>query len=481
MQKGSRRAVLYKNLVHMNRYSALFFFLWALIFSCTPPADKITTSSAAKLSFSQDSILFDTIFSSLGSTTQLITIYNPNKNAVRTDIKLGGGSASSYSLIINGTPSYNLDLEIDGKDSILILITVLINPKDTNLPYLVHDSIVFSTNGNVQSVQLEAYGQDANFIKGPIPCNQLWNDPKPYVLYNTVTVAAGCTLTIPKGTKVYAHNNAMLKVYGTLLVNGVKSSPVIFRGDRLEESYASVPGQWTGILFEAGSTANLNWAVIENAVDGIEIRSGAPKTDTIPDFVIANSVIKNMSDEALKAIGANVYAYNSLFTNCANYVISADGGGNYYFYYCTIAGYSPSLFRMNPSLQISATTVTSDSSTQTGQINARLINTIVWGDGTYSNELALTPGSDFSLFADYSLIYDSSAANLNGIGNKTYGAADTLDPKFNAPYNFDFHLESGSSALGAGIPLSVNGVAITTDLDSVVRSTTKPSIGAYEK
>ena len=461
----------------------------ALLFSCTPPSEKITTSSGAKLSFSQDSILFDTIFSSLGSTTQLVTIYNPNKNAVKTDIKLGGGSSSSYTLIINGAQSINSNLEIDGGDSIFILITVLINPEDKNLPYVVHDSIVFTTNGNVQTVQLEAYGRDANFIRGPINinlsnCNVVWNDPKPYVLYNTVTVAAGCTLSIPKGAKVYAHGNALLAVNGTLLVNGTKSSPVVFNGDRLEVSYATVPGQWTGILFGNQSTGNsINWAVIENATDGIEMSPRPAKTDSISgfDLVISNSIIKNMSDQALKAVGANIYAYNSLFTNCASYIISADGGGNYYFYYCTIAGYSPSLFRNNQALQIGAYCVPSDSSVLTGSVNARLINTIVWGDGTFANELVLLKEGMFNFYAMYNLVYDSTSINLTATGDKVYGPLDTLNPQFNSPYNLDFHLGSGSDAIGAGIPLSVNGVTITTDLDSVVRSTTRPSIGAYEK
>jgi len=453
--------------------------LLALVFSCTPPADKITTSSGAKLSFSQDSILFDTIFSELGSTTQLVTIYNPNKNAVRTDIKLGGGSASSYTLIINGTQSINSNLEIEGKDSIFILITVLINPKDSALPYLVHDSIVFTTNGNVQTVQLEAYGRDANFIKGPISiCNAVWNDPKPYVLYNTVTVAAGCTLTIPKTAQIYAHNNATLAVNGTLLVNGTKSHPVVFTGDRLEASYATVPGQWTGILFGVQSIGNvLNWTVIENAVDGIEISPRPVKSDTVPDFIISNSIVKNMSDQAVKAVGANVYAYNSLFTNCANYIISADGGGNYYFYYCTIAGFSPTQFRLEPSFQLSNTTVSSDSSTQSGGINARLMNTIIWGDGSYQNELILNPdGINVLNFSAYNNFLYTSTASIAGSGNKL-----NVDPLFKNPYALDFHLDSNSSAVGAGIPLSVNNVTITTDLDSVVRSAAKPSIGAYEK
>ena len=460
----------------MNQKLVFIFLLTAALFSCTPKYEKITTSSAAKLNFSQDSILFDTIFSTIGSTTQLVTVYNQNGNAVNTSIKLGGGATSSYTLIINGQKGYNTELEIQGKDSILILITVLINPEDKNLPYLVHDSIVFTTNGNVQNIQLEAYGQDANFIKGPIACNAVWNDPKPYVLYNTVTVSPGCTLTIAEGAKVYAHNNALLTINGTLLVQGVKSKPVTFAGDRLEASYSAVPGQWTGILFGSQSTGNsINWAVIKNATDGLQL---APhkNTDTIPDLVISNSTIENMSDECIKAISANVYAYNTLFTNSASYLVSADGGGHYYFTYCTFAGFSPSLFRMQPALQFSNACVASDSSNVSGAINARLINTIVWGDGSYQNELVLNKDGvnafNFSAFNSILYLSDSSTDNYGGTGNK-FG-----NPEFKNPYSPDFRVDSATSpALNAGIPVT----GITTDLDSLVRSTSTPTIGAYER
>src|SRR6185437_2708900 len=135
-----------------------------------------------------------------------------------------------------------------------------------------------------------------------------------------------CTLTISKGTKVYGHNKALLVVNGTLIVQGVKSHPVVFAGDRLESYYNNVPGQWTGIIFGKQSASNtINWAIIKNAIDGIQID---PHTisDTIPHLLISNSTIENMQDEAVKAVSANLYAYNCLLTNTASYIFSGDGG-----------------------------------------------------------------------------------------------------------------------------------------------------------
>lgn len=50
------------------------------------------------------------------------------------------------------------------------------------------------------------------------------------------------------------------------------------------------------------------------------------------------------------------------------------------------------------------------------------------------------------------------------------------DPQFVDPANGDFRLKPGSPAIGAGIPIA----DITTDADGKPRSSTRPTIGAYE-
>jgi hypothetical protein len=227
-----------------------------IFYSCKKPDEKITSSHDAKLEFAADTVLFDTIFSTIGSTTQAFFVFNRNKNAVIiSSIQVGGMASSNYTVIIDGEQSYfKSNVEIKGHDSLLVLVKVQINPQNQNLPYLVADSIMFTTNGNLQQVQLLAYGQDANFINNAtLPCNTTWNSPKPYVLYNTVIVPAGCSLTISKGTKIYAHKNSSLDIQGTLLVQGAGDSVVKFYGDNLTNQYANLPGQWKGIVIESGS------------------------------------------------------------------------------------------------------------------------------------------------------------------------------------------------------------------------------------
>ena len=170
----------------MKNYSYIFSLLLLIsFFSCKRTSEKITTNPDAKLSFSQTAITFDTIFTSIGTITQRLWVYNNNSHALSiSSIRLGKLSASSYSFIINGQEGYEFsNYEIFGKDSLLVLITVFINPQNKSLPYLVEDSLEFTSNGNVQDVDLTAYGQDANFLTNTtVPCNAAWTNIKPYVI-----------------------------------------------------------------------------------------------------------------------------------------------------------------------------------------------------------------------------------------------------------------------------------------------------------
>ena len=65
--------------------------------------DKLITDSGAKISFSNDTLTFDTVFVNLGSTTQFFTIRNQNKQPINiSKIKLAGGDGSNFRINVNG-------------------------------------------------------------------------------------------------------------------------------------------------------------------------------------------------------------------------------------------------------------------------------------------------------------------------------------------------------------------------------------------
>jgi hypothetical protein len=138
-----------------------------LCWFCTPEEEMITSSGNIHLTFSEDTVSFDTIFTTRGSTTQWLTVRNPNRNAVEvTSIALAGGDSSPYKVYVNGKSGTDFTNQLLlGKDSMLVLVEVTIDPADQNLPFLVKDSLVFNTNGNAQDVKLNAWGQDAHFLQ----------------------------------------------------------------------------------------------------------------------------------------------------------------------------------------------------------------------------------------------------------------------------------------------------------------------------
>lgn len=120
---------------------------------------RITTDPSARLEFSRDTVFFDTVFTTIGSTTQLVRVYNRNAETVVIDeIALEGGSQSNYRINADGYPGPGVDnISLRGGDSLWLFVEVTIDPSDQNLPFIVEDRVRFSSNGNDQGVELVAW------------------------------------------------------------------------------------------------------------------------------------------------------------------------------------------------------------------------------------------------------------------------------------------------------------------------------------
>ena len=205
----------------MKKWCLGFIVLFAFISffnSGCKKEDLISKDPSARLFFSDDTVIFDTVFTQMGSTTKTLKIYNTlNRKLIVSSIRLAGGNSSAYRLNIDGLKANSAsDIEIGPGDSLYIFVAVTINPNNSNSPLIVADSLLFSTNGNSQKVDLVAWGQDANYIR---PTNSIGalkysilananenvslNSSKPYVVYGYAVVDSAGSLTIPEGTKMY--------------------------------------------------------------------------------------------------------------------------------------------------------------------------------------------------------------------------------------------------------------------------------------
>jgi hypothetical protein len=216
------------------------------IFSCRKQ-DEISTNHGLKLSFSADSVVFDTVFSSLGSATRQLMIYNNNNERLNiSSIRLGNASSSPFRINVDGKPGTQLyDIEIPGNDSLFVFLRVTIDPADQQNPFIIEDDLVIETNGNSQQVKLIAWGQDAVYIvadqqiAGFPPFKvvadsletTIWTAEKPYVVYGYALIDSYGTLQIEAGTQVHFHDKSGLWSFseGQLIVNGTAESPVLFR------------------------------------------------------------------------------------------------------------------------------------------------------------------------------------------------------------------------------------------------------------
>ena len=467
-------------------FGILVFLTGMILLACEPEQEKFTFDPSASLRFSSDSVTFDTVFTSIGSITKRLKVYNDSKNAVNiSSVFLKEGNFSPFDIVVNGvSANAHEDIRLLGNDSLLILVDVLIDPKNEDLPFLVTDAIEFSTNGNLQTVPLVAYGQDAVFLNGEVlDCNTIWTASRPYVIYNSVLVDSLCKLTIEPGAKIYSHNASFIFVQGTIEAAGTPESPIIFSNDRFEENFINAPGQWGGIIMLEGSKDHIiDHARIRNAQVGIYL--GTPDEDATPDLVLSNSIIENIGGgEALPAgdfqvlpgfgviaFNSDLYAYNVLINNCEIQTIGNYAGGNYRYEHCTLANFSFNFFRQSPSVLFADNLILDDNSLLEFPLNVLLLNSIIWGNLSDELTISITNQDAAQIDIRDNLIRTLEYRDLLGDANLI-----NTDPFFVDPRVYNYQLDDGSPAIDQGADIGIPADLIGTPRDA------EPDLGAYEK
>ncbi len=381
----------------MSKNNTTFFYFLVIVASLLLTTtfsscrkEKFFDDSSAKVNFSKDTLIFDTVFVTIGSTYERFTVSNPyNQTVVLSEIRLGGGTSSSFRMNVDGVPGVLIkDMEIPAKDSIYVFVEVTIDPTSGTNPFVIEDYISFRVNGNEQRVQLAAWGQDAYFHYNTEVSGEIWSNDKPHVLYGITAVGfpgidSLKTLTINAGTQIYAHQDAVLYVYKSkLIINGTESNRVVFQGDRREAAFANEPGQWFGIRFAIAQNSVINYAIIKNATAGIYADT-AFAGDSITLYGVESF---NNSFASLFAQGARINAVNCKFNRAGNNAVALRLGGNYYFNHCTINNFWTASTRTTPALVLNNYYV-ANSTTYVRPINASINNCIIYGD--IDNEIVL--------------------------------------------------------------------------------------------
>ncbi len=174
---------------------------------------------------------------------------------------------------------------------------------------------------------------------GPVQQGQAWvsrpgSRDGVYYVSSDLTVNSGVTLTIEAGTVVRIApdhdrkgddlDRVEITVNGTLNINGTVDQPVRF------ESFtdgAPATNDWVGIKFAAGSSGNIQHAIIKNAVKGIENRTSLTQlancTFTGCETAIeshatltADGLLVLNNDPSSTAPAVDVHSGTTTFTRC---------------------------------------------------------------------------------------------------------------------------------------------------------------------
>ena len=118
-----------------NRF--LYIFVLTIIgfsvFFAACNNDEPITDAGASLEFSLDTLAFDTVFTSVGSTTKRFKIYNRNEQPiVISNIQLENTSGM-FRINVDGTAgNTHSNIEIPAEDSIYVFVEVTVDPDNSN-------------------------------------------------------------------------------------------------------------------------------------------------------------------------------------------------------------------------------------------------------------------------------------------------------------------------------------------------------------
>lgn len=454
--------------------------------------DVYSSDPKNKLAFSTDTMAFDTVFSTIGSATSKIMIYNRNNvNLKISQLVVAGGKNSSFKINVDGNLNVDnqfKDIELRAHDSLYIFVSVTVNPTNSDSPLFIRDSLTLLTNGVKQQIQLQAFGQDVTILRNKYILNDTTlTSGKPYLIYGYLAIDTAKTLIVNPGCKFYFHNNAKLIVYGNLKAEGTAEKPISMRGDRLDNikfatpfPYNNVSGQWGGVyLLWKGGNHVLKHVNINSGYVGIYM-SG--KDVLLPTLEISDCRIHNFLRYGLFVRNGNVQVANSEISNTGGYSVYLNGG-QHQFTQSTIANYFD-----NSSIQpVSRERVPAVLITDSNSVAATrsvFSNCIVSGSAQDEFSLIIQDPNRFSGIFDHCYIRRPEALSLSGFTSIRWSLiSDTVfkNTRYNYVKNtyFDFTLDASSPARGLADPVIAAQYPVDLNGDNRLKDNA-PDAGAYE-
>ncbi len=460
--------------------------------------ERLTTDPTARLEFSCDTLVMDTLFAGVPSRTSRLMVYNRNNRALNISaVSLGGGERSQYRFNVDGhiPPESNrvTDIVIKARDSLYVFVEMTAEEAEGESRVLVRDSLTFLCNGVESRVQLMACAENARLLNNhTIEGDVVFDSVRPYLIYGNLHVPEGCTLTLPEGCTLYFHDGANIVVDGNLRAEGTREAPVTLRGDRLDRMedadgtpYDWMPMQWGGVYLQNGLGAHeLTHTVIRGGTHGIVLYG---ERNIQPTLTMEECEVTTVGGYGLYSMNGDVEMENCVITNCGEACCFVTGG-RIGMTHCTVANYYRYGARSTPAFVIS----NYDADGGAYPVRSAVVeNSIIYGGN--ATEIALLRDSmratEFNVLISYTLI--KGEREEGGMFNHVLWSGELGNAAYNVFVNTDISNveETGyynfvPSQMSPAIGVANKEVAMRcpTDKRGVSRTDDEgPDLGAYER
>ena len=470
--------------------TGLFFAGMFMLCSCEDE-ESFTVDVNSLLSFSCDTVDFDTVLVGIGSSTQRFKVYNKNdKGLIISNVSLASDGHSGFRVNVNGQSGTDFhNMEIYDNDSMFVFVELTAKTQNSDLPVIIEDSLVFTLqSGKIQSVVLTARAQNVNLLKGEIITeNRFFDADKPYLIYDSLVVGPEALLELNAGATLMFHSNADLIVRGQLICKGTIDNPVVFRGARTDKMLPYLPydrldAQWGGIRIMPESFGNVFESVdIHGGSYGIECSLAGIEYYKLQ---MHNSKVHNVSADALRLDYCAGRFVNCEFSNAGGNCVTLIGGYNE-FAHCTLTQFYPWSAEHGSALYFC--NVKND--TIYPLEKAEFYNCFITGSG--EDEIFGSRIEDDKVAFNCKFTGCAVNTDIEGEPNKSYFvdcvAENAENNAFksnnficvdNDNYVYDFRLDSLSVARGVGIGHLPDDCVF--DKNGVERPTLKPDAGCYQ-
>jgi len=156
---------------YMMFLGAMMTLLFPALFSSCSDDEQMTADRNAQLSFSQDTVSFDTVFTGITSPTERVRVYNKNDKGLRiANVKLESGGTSGFMINVDGQNGTSInDVQVLKKDSVFLFVKVNAPTSSSMEPTEISDAVIFTLESGVQQkVVLKASGQNMTALNGTV-------------------------------------------------------------------------------------------------------------------------------------------------------------------------------------------------------------------------------------------------------------------------------------------------------------------------